>query len=48
LKAENIPQNMRLWVNGDQAAAAREDATNKKEDEDEYAGIIGGKYIPRH
>jgi hypothetical protein len=48
LKAENIPQNMRLWVNGDQAAAAREDATNKKEDEEEYAGIIGGKYIPRH
>lgn len=48
LKAENIPQNMRLWVNGDQAAAAREEATNKKEEEEEYAGIIGGKYVPRH
>lgn len=48
LKAENIPQNMRLWVNGDQAEAARGKAAEVNNEGDEYYGVIGGKYIPRH
>lgn len=48
LRPENVPENMRLWVNGDKAEAARGKAAEINNEGDEYYGVIGGKYIPRH
>ena len=48
LNPENVPENMRLWVNGDKAEAARGKAAEINNEGDEYYGVIGGKYIPRH
>lgn len=48
LKAENIPQNLRLWVDGDKAEAAREAAKEEKKENDKYAGIIGGRYASKY
>ena len=48
LKVENIPQNMRLWVNGDQAEAARGAAAKENEENDKYSDIIGGRYVSRN
>ena len=48
LRPENVPENMRLWVNGDKAEAARGKAAKENEENDKYSGIIGGRYVSRN